>query len=90
MNVPATNKSKITADDLRAYQYMKDTSDRLDDASHLLNLFRQWVEDSVLPGGIYGTRDYLAVLTTAITAVNKANRELGKCVGEMYMELDVL
>ena len=90
MNAPITNKSKTTADDLRAYHYLKSTSDSLDDASHLLNLFRQWIEDSVLPGGIYGTRDYLAVLTTAITSVNKANHELGKCVGEMYMELDVL
>ena len=77
MNAPTTNKSKTTADSL-------------DDASHLLNLFREWVEDTVLPGRVHGGLDYLAVLTTAITAVNKANRELGNCVGEMYMELDVL
>ena len=90
MNAPIANKSKTTADDLRAYHYLKSTSDSLDDASHLLNLFREWVEDTVLPGREHGGLDYLAVLTTAITSVNKANRELGKCVGEMYMELDVL
>ena len=89
MNATAI-KNRATADDIRAYQYIQATSDSLDNASRLLHIFQGWLEDTVMPKGIPEMRDYLAVLTTAIKAVNKANRELGDCAGKMYMELDIL